>query len=394
MNNYLKYKKSEDCYGCRACEQICPFNAIYMTTNEEGFLYPEIDYSKCKNCNLCKKVCPHDSMFLEKKQPLKCYAGKYNNEYSLEKSSSGGIFSALADYFLENNGYVVGCIFDNNFSAIHVVTNEKHVVEKMRGSKYVQSDTKNTYLEVKHLLETKKYVLFVGTPCQVDGLKNFLSHDYETLLTVDLFCHGVPSPKLFSYFLNAFKNKKGNITSISFRDKERYGWCSKGSIKYQNKTKSISPYNNTYYNLYYIKNNINRKCCYECKYASTSRIGDISIGDFWGIDMAIPNFDYKKGVSAILLNSEKGINYFKIIQNRMTIMETNLDSITKYNKNLISPSKMPDSRNYIYKNIYEQGYEKTVKKECNLKYISPFIRKITPKFLKKSIKKLIKKKEQ
>ena len=268
MTEYILHKDKSKCYGCRACEKVCSHNAITMEPDDEGFLYPILNESLCVNCGLCKNVCPHDNDF-SADEPLSVYALQNSSEDVLSGSSSGGAFSALADYVTENNGAVCGCVFDDNFRAIHTVTENTAVIEKMKGSKYVQSDTANSFKEVKVRLENGQRVLFTGTPCQVDGLKRFLKKDYENLITVDLICHGVPSPLLLSEYIKTTEKKKGKITDLKFRDKLRNGWRSEGTVVYKmggkKKVLTISPFKDRYYNLYYIRNSVSRMCCYSCK---------------------------------------------------------------------------------------------------------------------------------
>ena len=388
MTEYIKTKTDNTCYGCRACEQICPKQAISIQPNKEGFLYPVLEENKCIECGLCTKVCPHDNLQESTDKPLHVYAGQYRESEALMESSSGGVFSAVADYVLGQGGYVVGCLFDENYVAIHAVTNKKVVVAKMRGSKYVQSDTRNTYSQVSTLLEENNTVLFTGTPCQVDGLRKYLRKEYANLIMIDLICHGVPSPKMLSDYLGTIRAKGGTITELTFRNKGRNGWCSQGSIGYQNRVRTISPFNNSYY-YYYLQNSISRMCCYECKYSSTTRVGDISIGDFWGVQDAIPQLDKKNGISAILVNTEKGLKTLTAISDRTLLHETQLEVVTKYNGNLREPCKMPPKRTEIYERIEKEGYEAVAKKECHYQYVKPFIRKHFPKGLRKVIKKIL-----
>ena len=401
-------------------------------------LFPVIDESKCVKCGFCAKACPYEttnngsepSKVCQAKpipngsespklcqaepisngsespkpcqaepisngsEPLKAFAGQYKNTEALKKSSSGGIFSALSDYLLENGGYVSGCVFNEDFVAVHTVTNKKETAEKMRGSKYVQSDTLDVYTQIKALLENGSKVLFTGTPCQVHGLKCFLHKDYDSLFTVDLICHGVPSPKLLSDYLESERVKHGEITELTFRNKERNGWSSAGSIGYKNRIKTISPFNSSYYNLYYLQNSVSRKSCYECKYACLSRVGDITLGDFWGAEDTLSEINIEKGVSAILVNTEKGLTLLNSVKDRTVLVETDARAVAKNNGNLNEPCKMPKSRDSIYERISEVGYEKVAKTDCRYQYVMPILRKIIPKNLKKRIKKILKRKTQ
>lgn len=387
MTSYLISKDPSQCYGCRSCEQVCPKNAIVIEQNAEGFLYPRLTPNKCIECGLCMKACPYDSP-TPTNVPRKAVAAQHKDAAMLLASSSGGVFFALAEYALSNNGYVAGCVFDETFTAGHILTNQKELVEKMRGSKYVQSDMKNIYTQIQNRLKEGTFVLFTGTPCQVDGLRCFLGKEYHNLLTVDIICHGVPSPRLLDLYIKSVSKSHGMVTDIKFRDKQRNGWCSQGSITYSNRTKTMSPYNSSYY-YYYLQNSISRMSCYSCKYASTARVGDLTIGDYWNILEELPVLDTSAGVSAVLINTPKGAQMFEKISSELLACETNLETVVKGNKNLHSPSPMPASRNDIYSRIADEGYDSVARKVCKYQYVRPILRKYMPKGLKKLLKTIL-----
>lgn len=389
MTSYIHGQDTAKCYGCRACEQICPKQAIEMKANPEGFLYPVLTEDKCIKCGLCSKVCPYDTPS-SMNTPVQAVAAQYKNSDALRTSSSGGMFSAAADYILSNGGYVAGCIFDDALVATHILTNRPELVEKMRGSKYVQSDLRDVYTQIRDCLKEGAMVLYTGTPCQVDGLRCFLRKDYANLFTMDLICHGVPSPKLLSDYLTTVEAKKGAVSDIKFRDKQRNGWCSQGSITYSNKTKTITPFNNSYYYYYYLQNSISRMSCYSCKYATDSRVGDLTIGDYWNISNEFPDLDVSAGFSAVLINTEKGKKLFAEMSAGLNVYETKLDAVIKGNGNLSSPSPLPESRKDIYTRIAREGYGAVAKKDCKYQYVRPFVRKYMPKGVKKLLKKLLK----
>ena len=341
------------------------------------------------NCGLCVKVCPIENVS-ETNTPIAVYAAQFKNEEELLESSSGGVFSALAEYILLKNGYVAGCVFDNNLVALHILTSDKDEVKKMRGSKYVQSDTGNIYTEIRNFLESEKLVLFTGTPCQVDGLRRYLRKDYDNLVTVDLICHGVPSPRLLSNYLTVTTEKKGRVSSLRFRDKKRNGWCSQGSICCNGKIKTISPYNNSYYYYYYLQNSVSRMCCYSCKYSSVERTADITIGDYWNIEDIISGIDTKNGFSALLINTAKGERILNAIYDKMYLYETSLDEVVRGNGNLSSPSKLPVQRKAIYLRIEQEGWTAVEKTECKYNRLFPFVSKYIPKRIKKFLKKVVK----
>ncbi len=392
MTDYLLTGNKEKCYGCTACEQKCPKKAIKMHENSEGFLYPVLDKDLCIDCGLCKKVCPYQNISEFYKNEI-AYALTYNNE-KCKNSASGGAFIAVANYVLDCGGLVCGCIFDNAFKVEHVLSNNQFIVEKMQGSKYVQSNLKNVYTEILTQLNNGKQILFTGTPCQVDGLKLFLGKDYESLYTIDLICHGVPSPKLLEDYLNYIENKHGKIIDFKFRDKNRNGWGSSGtiSIKNGNKNKIIttSQDEDAYYNLYYKFNAVSRDSCYSCKYSKNERVGDLTIGDYWGIDKVLPSFDTKKGVSVVIPNTKKGQSILKQIENDCTVKETKFIDATKSNGNLVKPTPKPEKRNNIYQTLNEFGFSYLVKKECQLRLFVPKLKRLIPRKMKLLLRKVLK----
>ncbi len=392
MTEYLLTKNLKKCCGCSACEQVCPKNAIALKPNEEGFLYPVLDEELCIKCGLCKSVCPYDNKN-DLKEPEEVYAIQYKEQDILKKSSSGAAFSALADFVLAGGGAVAGCIFDETIRAVHIVTDKKELVEKMRGSKYVQSEMGDTFRSIKAILDDGRLVLFTGTPCQVGGLKNYLKKDYENLYTVDLICHGAPSPLLLKEYIKEIRETKGEIVSLRFRNKEQNGWCSQGSVTYNSKGKSksftITPFNNSYYNLYYMENCVSRYSCYSCPYATEKRVGDITIGDYWNIDERLSFNEYKEGMSVALINTEKGNKLLSEVKDNLRIYKSDLEHAVKGNGNLKAPNKMPEKRKDIYIKIKETGYDSAVKDYCKFSYFVPFLKKHMPKSLKQTLKKFL-----
>lgn len=386
MLEYLKCNNVESCYGCNACEQICPKNAIKLIENSEGFNYPLLDDKLCVNCGLCEKVCPYTKELVDN-EINNVYGLQNLNQDDLMKSSSGGVFIAMAKFVLSKGGFVAGCILDDNFVVKHILTNDLNLVEKMQGSKYVQSYIGNVYTNIKELLDDGKFILFSGTPCQVAGLKFFLMKEYNNLLTIDLICHGVPSQYLLNEYINDMSLDK-KIKTLKFRDKKNNGWCESGSIYYKRAIKKTTVNNDSFYNLY-LSNAISRMSCYSCKYSTTNRVGDITIGDFWNINDEFSNIDTKNGFSEIKINSNKGMDFFNSIKNNFFIVDTTLKIIVNGNGNLVKPCEKPDIRDEIYNEINKYGYKFVVKKYCHFSYIKPFLKKLFPKKIKKIIRRII-----
>ena len=391
MIKYIISKNESDCYGCRACEQVCPRNAISIIPNIDGFLYPVVNFDKCIGCNLCKKVCPVENQNLIFRPIQRAYAFKSTDHSILSSCSSGGAFPSIADYILKNGGYVAGCVFDKMYNAIHIVSNNAHDVYKMRGSKYVQSNLQRVYIEIKKLLLNNKIVLFSGTPCQVAGLYTFLQKKYENLLTIDIICHGVPSQKIFQNYLTTEYREKGTLLKFKFRDKETCGWSCSAAVAYNSKgrifKRKLYSYNDSYMNLFH-SCSIMRYSCYTCKFAQNSRVSDLTIGDYWMVDQILPKIDLNGGVSVILVNTIAGQNIVDMLARDNILIETSLVDALKTNHNLNSPSPCPSVRKNIYDNIAEQGYLSVADKVCKYQFFLPFLKSLLPLKLKKILRRV------
>ncbi len=320
----LELMNIQDCSGCGACINICPQNAVSMAEDDSGYKYPKIDAEVCINCGLCSKACSEKTA-LNKKNP-KCYAVMCDDKIRL-KSSSGGVFKCLADWFIENDGYVCGAVFDSDWSVRHIVSDNREDIEKMRGSKYLQSDTGFCFKEIKEILQKNKSVLFSGCPCQIAGLKKYLGRSYSGLYCLDLVCHGVFSYKMFKKYLDE-NFDTNNIRDFQFRNKFMQGWGI-GSPAVNGKIVS----NNDFMDLY-LKKAGYRESCYRCKYACIPRQGDLTIGDYWN-----PELNDGMGTSVVLVNNEKGVRLMDILKSRAKkIRQTPLKNAVRSNPNIIKPS--------------------------------------------------------
>lgn len=382
----------DNCTGCRMCEQICPAKAIHIQENKEGFIEPVVDNKICTNCGLCSSRCPQlNDVSSKRLKKIEAFAAKNIDKQEQIQSSSGGIFSVIANYVLENNGIVYGAAYNSNLEVEHIGIENKSELFKLRGSKYVQSNTKNTFTDVKKNLENDRLVLYTGTPCQIAGLKNFLGKEYENLILVDLVCHGVPSPKLFKKYVNWLEQKnKSKVKSYQFRNKKKFAWGSYGAeITFENnKIKYIAAPLDSYYKSF-LEAKTFRNVCYKCKYATTNRLGDITLMDYWGIENQYPNFVDSKGVSAILVNTNKGKQIVKKLNKKMYLLKTTVMNVAKENRNLNSPSDRSKIRADVYKNIENLDYQKYAGK--NLKFekrIIDIIKNIVPKDVKQTLKKI------
>lgn len=332
------------CTGCGACMNICPNNAITLKENDEGFLYPVIDTQKCTNCNLCLNICPINTPKYNNVIPNDCYAYMASDEERL-KSSSGAVFPILAEYFIKNGGYVAGAVWDEDWSVKHIVSNSLDDIDKMRSSKYMQSKIGDVYTKVKNLLKQDIKVLFTGTPCQVAGLKSYLQKDYQNLFCVDIICHGVPSYKVFSKYLNE-NYDVNDIKSINFRDKKTNGWGSTFRIDFKSgETKTVRWNYDAFYSLF-SKDVILRKSCGECQFNKLPRQGDLTMADFWNVDN---KFHDKKGTSVVVSNNEKGEFLLGILKEKAKLFEKQpIEAAFGGNPNLIGSSVLHKDRDKFF----------------------------------------------
>ncbi len=359
---YFNSQDKQFCCGCRACENICSFEAIKMEYDSEGFLYPVIEKSKCHDCGLCIKTCPVINK-PNSHTPESVYALQYQEACSLKNSSSGGVFIGIAKYIQSIGGSVFGCIFDENNKAIIVEADSEEMLYKMQGSKYVSSDTGNSYSQVKRLLDDGTMVFYSGAPCQVAGLRNFLKKDYENLLTMDFLCHGMPSDKMFQSNIQYLEKKyRGRVSDYQFRDKSLKGWGLVSSFLVKGKRRFESGQLNGYFTGF-IKGYMNRYSCYSCAFRGLERISDITVGDFWGYSGEKINSE--QGVSFLTVNTEAGRKiYNDAIIGHYLIQETSTTDVGKANSSLISneTENVPEIRKKIYSELDHNGYEMIRKK--------------------------------
>lgn len=352
--------KCEGCTGCSVCANVCPKKAIKMEKNSEGFLYPKIDESKCINCGVCGKKCP----VINSKQNEamnECYMGYALNSSIQYNSSSGGIFTIIANYVIDNGGIVIGAAFDDKNKLSHIPVTKKDDLHKLRGAKYLQSDMGNILEYIKENIKEKK-ILFVGTPCQVAGVKSFVKEKKENLICIDLICHGVPTPKLFEKYVKELEQKNGEkMSNYNFRDKTT-GW-----EKYSNtiilgkKNKSQLHSKNDYMNLF-LSDIALRESCYNCNFKLGNKYSDITLGDFWGIKKFYPEMYDKKGVSAIIFNTKNGQEIFDGIKNEIKYKKCNIEEIIEGNKSLITSGKICKKRDDFFYDLDNLNVRKLAKK--------------------------------
>ena len=376
------------CSGCGACEQICPKSAISMQPNDEGFLYPQVNSELCVECKFCEKNCPvlnvkTSTDFSERK----VYAAICKNEKLRLESSSGGIFTVLAEKIINDGGVVFGAEFDADFSVKHGWTDSICGLERFRGSKYLQSRTENTFLECRKFLDDGRKVLYTGTPCQIAGLKAFLKKDYRNLFTVDVICHGVPSPALWQKYIEFCEKKSASrIVKTSFRRKND-GWKMYSlSFTFANGNEYIRSMAKDKYLRLFLKDNALRESCYQCSFRKDSHMADITIADFWGIEDVLPEFFDNKGTSLVIIQNEKGDEFFADVKDLCRYKEVGFCEGIKSNLSYLKSPVRSKKRDSFYKN-----FEKSSINTLYKKYGQDSFAVRTKKFVKRCMKFCLKK---
>ena len=363
----IEVNNKRDCCGCTACMNICPKKAIQMVEDEEGFLYPKVDKSLCINCGLCEKVCPIKNQLENRSEISKAYVVRSKDLNILMSSTSGGFFSPLAQYYINKSGVVYGVGFGANFRIEHKRASNMAEIEEFKGSKYCQSYLGNIFNEVKKDLQSNKPVVFSGTPCQVEGLLKFLVKKYDNLLTVDIICHGTPSPKLWDLYVEEQEKKyKSKIKNVAFRNKT-YGYHS-GTMKleFENGKKYYGSARVDEYLKSFFTEISSRPSCYDCKFKKRNHNSDITIYDCWSFSKLVKNIkDDDKGYTNIIVNTMKGDNILNELNDMYSIYQVDLDSQIECDGIMVENSVIPHkNRENYYKELYKIG----LKDNCN-KYI-------------------------
>lgn len=357
--------KTELCTGCGACSIACSHHAIEIIPDVCGFIYPTINDDKCVDCGLCQRVCPVNNppaFHLIKK----CYAATSKSEEELLSCSSGGVATVISRYIISTGGVVYGCSAKDIRNVHHIRVDNEDGLEELKGSKYVQSAIRGIYVQIKQDLLSNRKVLFVGTPCQVAGLYGYLQKDYDNLYTADLVCHGVSSQKMLNDNITYYTDKRD--ISLQFRTKGSaitYGWYLRN---HKEETLSSVPLHKDFYIFGFIKSLIHRENCFTCPYAQNKRISDLTLCDFWGLS---PNagFELGKGVSAILVSTEKGKQIVETIKNSLKIKEREIIEATRWNDQLNHPSSKP--KHYeLFKKLYSHSsFRSSMIKAYYMEYI-------------------------
>lgn len=348
----IKIENKEDCCGCCACMNVCSKDCITMELDNEGFVYPKVDESLCVDCHLCEQVCPTKQENTEN-TPLIAMSARNNENNDRKTSSSGAIFPLFAKKIFANNGVVFSSKFNKDWNVVVSYCENEQEIQPFLKSKYVQSHIDYSFRKIKEFLDNNRQVMFVGTPCQVEGLNNYLKAIPDNLITVELICHGVPSEKVWQKYLDEvlLKNNvnKEDISEIEFRSKKN-GW-NNYSLEIKTREKTIlsqSKYDNIYLRGF-LQNYYLRPSCYDCPSKELRSRSDFTIGDFWNMDRVLKNYDDDKGTSILLVNTDKGERFINTLPFEKKELE--FEKVFSCNPTIYKSSSMNEGRKEFFENI-------------------------------------------
>lgn len=358
----IHLNKKEDCCGCHACVSICPVQCIQMQPDAEGFLYPVVDESLCTDCGLCESVCPVINPPVQEGESV-AFAAWNTDEAVRKDSSSGGIFNVLMQRTFEQNGVVFGAAFDKTMSLCHQAAYTEADGRVLRGSKYLQSTIGTAYIDAQQYLKQGRQVLFSGTPCQIAGLYGFLGKQYDNLLTCDVVCHGVPSPKVFAAYRTELERQYGGkVRRIAFRRKN-FGWKRYSvSLSFDNDTEYRRILNEDAFMIGFLSNTYLRPSCHACRFSRLPRVADISLGDFWGVETHHPAWDDDRGTSLVMVQTEKGQRAFDACRKDITVHDADLDMAIRSNP-CVCGSVAPNARrDAFFNDLSRLPFEKVMRR--------------------------------
>ena len=354
----------KECCGCTACISVCPVQCIDMIRDHEGFVYPKADADRCIGCNACDKVCPILNPVKEEPARQYAYIVQNKDEQIRKESTSGGMFTALANYVIDRGGIVYGAAYGQNFNVIHTSVESRNGLNIFRNSKYVQSNMGGVLPEIKRYLQDGREVLFSGTPCQVEGLKAYLKREYENLITMDIVCHAVPSPLIWQKYLEMQKAKLDKeFENVLFREKH---------FGYQYSTMTIR--NKSGRDVYvngidtdpmlraFFSNICDRPSCYDCRFKKRYRVSDMTVWDCYPVYKFDPKLDDDKGTSRVLIQSEKGMNVFREVQNQLRIHEVEPDQLVDGVKEMFHSVPMNENRDQFFTDANQMSGEELFRK--------------------------------
>ncbi len=354
----ILFEHKQDCCGCGACANICPKGAISMQPDEEGFLYPVIDSQKCVDCGACLRVCPLRQPRPEGDAAPLAFGAKHRMEEVRMQSTSGGLFTALSEPFLREDGVIYGAAMPDARTVRHIRADHRAGRDSCRGSKYCQSDTGDTFARVKADLLAGRQVLYTGSPCQIAGLRTFLGRDYDNLTTVDFVCHGVPSPLLYRQYIDFLEEKTGAaVAAYVFRPKDRAWGSKKGHVEKailaDGRAVTDTMASNVWKHLFFCDLAL-RPSCHRCRFSSLHRPGDLTIADFWGVNAKDPAFADGKGVSFVLVNSDKGLTLLDSVRGQLELLPCVPGD--NHNPNLRRPTPCPAGREQFWQTYAAGGF--------------------------------------
>lgn len=342
----ITIEQKSDCCGCNACGDICPKQAISFVVDNEGFWYPQVDKSKCVDCGLCEKVCPMLHVDELKKNDLPesiCYAAEHKDLEVVFDSTSGGLFSALAEYTYQQHGFVGGAVFNEDLSVSQFISADEKDLVRLRSSKYLQSGAEGFYREVRRLAQAGERVLICGTPCQMAAMRSFLGKEYENLIIVDFICRGVNSPKIWQKYLQSFEQRYGSKVVFAKAKSKEYGWRNlTQKVRLADGREFFETRDMSNFMLGYLRTNAYcRPSCYECRFKGFPRMADITLADFWGIEKYNHTLEKNLGTSLVMINSQKGRAYFQNIQENIQAISMPFKTILAGNMALVKPLEAP-----------------------------------------------------
>lgn len=350
MTNSIASISHQICTGCKMCADFCPKQAISFEESE-GFWIPKVDMGKCVSCGLCSKLCPSlNEPQPTPKAPVSCYGAKSKDEDIRFNSTSGGVFSVLAQRWIEEGGVCYGAVYGSDMLVRHASCNTKQGVDALRQSKYVQSDTQGIYAAVKDDLQSNIRVMFCGTPCQVEALKAYLHKPYDGLFTMDFFCLGVCSPLVYRRYIEGLENRYGSkAVKVWFKHK-RKGWRSIGvSVRFANGREYFRTGSNDLFMRAFVGDFLSlRPSCAHCHYRKIPHCSDLTLADFWGIEYVNPEMDDNMGLSAVLVNTEKGRKLFASVTDKLDSFVTDVESVIRHNDSALhAKPPHPDNERFI-----------------------------------------------
>ena len=366
MINIINRINRELCCGCSVCADQCPEKCINMVNDEEGFQYPHVDRNKCIDCGACNKVCPIENAIAEKNRLLSAYAVWNKDDTIRIQSTSGGVFTALAETVIQQNGIVIGAQYDHNSQVGHAVTEDQDGIVRLRQSKYVQSETKGIYIATKKALATGRTVLFCGTPCQTEALIKFLRGKPGNLILCDFICRGVISPLVYKKYLEYLEKKYGSrIKQVHFKNKT-YGWHRFSTkVTFENGKEYIQDRYHDSYMLLYLRENVSlRPSCYQCRFKGINRCSDITLGDFWGAEEKYSDLDNNRGTSAVMVHTKLGKDVLMESQTYLEIHSVDVMDIVKGNNCILHPPICQTDRKKFFDSLEWKGYSYIKKKYC------------------------------